>query len=204
MLRRSLSAGAKASTVAMRTRGIFAAARPLASAAAARSSFLQDACKGRSVAARRPVSHVVPAQQRRMAAAAKAKMVAPKMVFIKGEEMTHYCMELIMEKWIKPHIDTSAWEFYDLSCKSRDATGDQVLKDAVEAGARIGAIFKEPTITPSAEQTKEMGLKKQLPSPNGAMRRGWYHRTMYICMPAYYIAYVCCARLLCCACAGTA
>jgi len=78
-----------------------------------------------------------------------------------------------MEKWITPHIDTSAWEFYDLSCKSRDATGDKVLHDAVEAGARIGAIFKEPTITPSAEQTKSMGLKKQLPSPNGAMRRGW-------------------------------
>ena len=95
------------------------------------------------------------------------------MVYISGEEMTAYCMQLIMDKWIKPNIDTSAWEFYDLSCKSRDATGDQVLKDAVEAGARIGAIFKEPTITPSAEQTKQMGLKKQLPSPNGAMRRGW-------------------------------
>jgi len=105
--------------------------------------------------------------------AAKGKMVAPQMVYIGGEEMTSYCMQLIMEKWIKPHIDTTAWEFYDLSCKNRDATGDQVLKDAVEAGARIGAIFKEPTITPSAEQTKSMGLKKQLPSPNGAMRRGW-------------------------------
>ena len=28
----------------------------------------------------------------------------------------------------------------------------KVLKDAVAAGARIGAIFKEPTITPTAEQ----------------------------------------------------
>jgi isocitrate dehydrogenase len=93
--------------------------------------------------------------------AAKGKMIAPKMVYISGEEMTTYCMNLIMDKWIKPHVDTSAWEFYDLSCKSRDATNDKVLKDAVEAGARIGAIFKEPTITPSAEQTKSMGLKKQ-------------------------------------------
>ena len=37
----------------------------------------------------------------------------------------------------------------------------------------MGAIFKEPTITPSAEQVVEFGLKKAFPSPNGAMRRGW-------------------------------
>jgi isocitrate dehydrogenase len=113
-----------------------------------------------SFAASRPWSEQALAQQRWMSAA-KGKMIAPKMVYISGEEMTTYCMNLIMDKWIKPHVDTSAWEFYDLSCKSRDATNDKVLKDAVEAGARIGAIFKEPTITPSAEQTKSMGLKKQ-------------------------------------------
>ena len=35
------------------------------------------------------------------------------MVYIKGEEMTSYCMELVMDKWITPHMDTSAWEWYD-------------------------------------------------------------------------------------------
>eukprot|EP00966_Prymnesium_polylepis_P207826 4814093-Prymnesium_polylepis.1 len=70
-------------------------------------------------------------------------------------------------------MDTSKWEFYDLSCKSRDDTEDKVLHDAVAAGARIGAIFKEPTITPTAEQQKKLGLKKAWGSPNGAMRRGW-------------------------------
>lgn len=78
-----------------------------------------------------------------------------------------------MEQWIKPHIDISKWEFYDLSCRARDDSDDKVLIDSVKAGARIGAIFKEPTITPSALQVKEMGLKKQWGSPNGAMRRGW-------------------------------
>ena len=48
-----------------------------------------------------------------------------------------------------------------------------MLKDAVEAGKRIGSIFKEPTITPSAKQVKEFGLSRPLSSPNGAMRRGW-------------------------------
>jgi len=95
------------------------------------------------------------------------------MVYIAGEEMSRYTMELIMDQWVKPFVDTSKWEYYDLSCKSRDDTEDQVLKDAVKAGARIGAIFKEPTITPSAVQVKEMGLKKGWGSPNGAMRRGW-------------------------------
>ena len=98
---------------------------------------------------------------------------APPMVYIAGEEMTRYTCELMVEKWIKPFVDTSEWETFDLSCKHRDATDDQVLHDAVAAGARIGAIFKEPTITPTAVQIKEMGLSQPLCSPNGAMRKGW-------------------------------
>ena len=88
------------------------------------------------------------------------KLVAPAMTYISGEEMTRYTMELILEQWIRPHIDISKWEFFDLSCKARDATNDKVLHDAVASGARMCAIFKEPTITPSAVQVKEMGLKK--------------------------------------------
>ena len=67
--------------------------------------------------------------------------------------MTHYAMELIMERWIEPHIDTAKWEFYDLSCVSRDKTDDKVtaldwlamkdervraLRDAVLAGSARG------------------------------------------------------------------
>jgi len=101
------------------------------------------------------------------------KVKAPPMVYISGEEMTHYVSNLIVEKWIEPYFDITGWEKYDLSCKARDESNDQVLKDAVEAGKRIGAIFKEPTITPTAVQVKEMGLSKPFGSPNGAMRRGW-------------------------------
>ena len=101
------------------------------------------------------------------------KIMAPQMVYISGEEMTRYTMELIMEQWVRPHIDISKWKFFDLSCKARDQTNDKVLHDAVAAGSLICSIFKEPTITPSALQVKEMGLKKAWGSPNGAMRRGW-------------------------------
>jgi len=113
------------------------------------------------------------APARRSLSTAAGKLKAPPMVFIRGEEMTRYCMDLILKDWIEPNFDVSAWEFYDLSCKSRDDTQDQVLRDAVAAGARIGAIFKEPTITPTEEQRVALGLKKAWGSPNGAMRRGW-------------------------------
>jgi len=95
------------------------------------------------------------------------------MTYISGEEMSWYTMTLICDKWVKPFIDTSKWEYFDLSCKSRDATKDKVLHDAVASGAKLGAIFKEPTITPTADQVKELGLSKAWGSPNGAMRRGW-------------------------------
>lgn len=103
----------------------------------------------------------------------ESKIVAPPMVYIAGEEMTHYCMNLIIDKWVEPYFDTKEWDHFDLSCKSRDVTNDKVLQDAVEAGKKAGAIFKEPTITPNAVQVQEMGLSKAFGSPNGAMRRGW-------------------------------
>ena len=62
------------------------------------------------------------------------KLVSPPIVYVKGEEMTRYVGQLMISKWIEPHIDISSWEFYDLSCKTRDNTNDQILKDVIEAG----------------------------------------------------------------------
>jgi hypothetical protein len=52
-------------------------------------------------------------------------------VYISGEEMTAYCMQLIRENWINPYVDTSSWQFFDLSCHARDASGDQVCSFAL-------------------------------------------------------------------------
>jgi len=101
------------------------------------------------------------------------KIVLPPMVYIKGEEMTRYTMELILDQWIRPHLDTSKWEYFDLSCKARDDSEDKVLHDAVKGGRRVKAIFKEPTVTPTEVQKKALELKKTWGSPNGAMRKGW-------------------------------
>jgi isocitrate dehydrogenase len=101
------------------------------------------------------------------------KIISAPMVYISGEEMTRYTMQLVLDSWIAPHVDMKNWLYFDCSCKHRDSTEDKVLADAVEAGKQIGAIFKEPTITPTAEQVKEFGLRGPLKSPNGAMRKGW-------------------------------
>lgn len=102
-----------------------------------------------------------------------SKLPAPPMVYISGEEMTREVMKMIVKEWVEPYLDTGKWEHFDLSCKSRDDSNDKVLKDAIDAGTRIGAIFKEPTITPTGDQVKEMGLKNALGSPNGKMRAAW-------------------------------
>lgn len=65
-------------------------------------------------------------------------------------------MNLIVEQWVKPYFDTTQWEHFDLSCKARDQSDDRVLEEAVKAGKRIAAIFKEPTITPSVLQVCQM------------------------------------------------
>jgi hypothetical protein len=31
------------------------------------------------------------------------------MVYIQGEEMTHYATQLLLQQWIEPHFDTSVW-----------------------------------------------------------------------------------------------
>ena len=64
---------------------------------------------------------------------AEGKIKSLPMVYIKGEEMTRYAAQLMLENWLEPHVDTSAWEFFDLSCAARDASNDQTLKDAVRA-----------------------------------------------------------------------
>lgn len=36
------------------------------------------------------------------------------------------------EQWVEPFIDTSKWEYFDLSCKSRDETNDKAMQKQME------------------------------------------------------------------------
>lgn len=63
--------------------------------------------------------------------------------------------------------------FFDAPSSSHANPPLPVMFDAIKAGKRVGAIYKEPTITPTLDQVKSMNLKKMWRSPNGAMRAGW-------------------------------
>ena len=103
----------------------------------------------------------------------KTQIHCPPIVYIQGEEMTRYAMQLFLDKCIYPHVDTSNWKYFDLSCKNRDNTKDLVLKNAIISGNEICSIFKEPTVTPTIEQKEKYGLNMILKSPNGIMRNAW-------------------------------
>ena len=99
------------------------------------------------------------------------------MVISFEREVTYYAMNHIFQQWVKPYFYTSQLDHFDLSCKSYEQSGDQVLDEAVKAGKRIAALFKEPTVTPNVIHVVKIGLSKVYGSPNCAMCKGWYGGT---------------------------
>jgi isocitrate dehydrogenase len=81
-------------------------------------------------------------------------------------------MERVLACVLAPHVDTALWARFDLSLAARAASADGELARALGSGARLRAIFKEPTITPTAEQCAALGIDR-LSSPNGVMRDAW-------------------------------
>ena len=96
-------------------------------------------------------------------------LVKNPIVEMDGDEMTRIIWKLVKEKLILPFLDVQL-EYYDLGLEHRDATDDQVTRDAAAAIARHGVGVKCATITPSIAQVKEFRLKKAWPSPNGTLR----------------------------------
>ncbi|HEY5999725.1 MAG TPA: NADP-dependent isocitrate dehydrogenase [bacterium] len=90
-------------------------------------------------------------------------------VELDGDEMTRIIWQLVKEKLILPFLDVRL-EYYDLGLLNRDATEDQVTREAAAAIARHGVGVKCATITPSMAQVTEFKLKKAWPSPNGTIR----------------------------------
>ena len=98
----------------------------------------------------------------------KISMTTP-LVEMDGDEMTRVVWQMIKEQLILPFVDLKT-EYYDLSLQNRDATGDEVTRQAAEANRKYGVGVKCATITPNAKQEKEFGLKQQWKSPNGTIR----------------------------------
>ena len=98
----------------------------------------------------------------------KIKMVTP-IVEIDGDEMTRVVWQWIKEILVFPFVDLKS-EYYDLSLVNREATQDQVTKDAAAAIDRYGVGVKCATITPNAQRMTEYNLTKMWKSPNGTIR----------------------------------
>lgn len=79
------------------------------------------------------------------------------------------------------------WVFppsYDLGIENRDATNDQVTKDAAEAVKKYSVGVKCATITPDEKRVEEFKLKQMWKSPNGTIRNilgGTVFREAIIC-----------------------
>ena len=99
----------------------------------------------------------------------KIPMTTP-IVEMDGDEMTRVLWRMIKDTLITPYIDLKT-EYYDLGLLHRNATNDQVTKDAAFATKRLGVAVKCATITPNKQRMEEYPeLKKEWPSPNGTIR----------------------------------
>ncbi|KAM9183265.1 LOW QUALITY PROTEIN: isocitrate dehydrogenase [NADP] cytoplasmic-like [Dugong dugon] len=111
------------------------------------------------------------------------KIHGGSVVEMQGEEMTRVIWELIKEKLIFPYVELDLHS-YDLGIENRDATNDQVTKDAAEAVKKYNVGIKHATITPDEERVEEFKLKQMWKSPNGTIRNilgGTVFREAIIC-----------------------
>jgi isocitrate dehydrogenase len=76
----------------------------------------------------------------------------------------------IRDQLIAPFFDVD-WKVHDISLEARDKTNDAALNDAIADLKTHKAAVKGPTITPTMDETKKMGLSKKWDSPNGIIRR---------------------------------
>jgi isocitrate dehydrogenase len=98
----------------------------------------------------------------------KIKVENP-IVEIDGDEMARVMWRWIKEKLILPYVDLDI-KYFDLGMENRDATDDEVTKQAGEAIVKYGVGVKCATITPDEDRVKEFNLKKAYKSPNATIR----------------------------------
>ncbi|KAH0507392.1 Isocitrate dehydrogenase [NADP] cytoplasmic [Microtus ochrogaster] len=111
------------------------------------------------------------------------KIHGGSVVEMQGDEMTRIIWELIKEKLILPYVELDLHS-YDLGIEKRDATNDQVTKDAAEAIKKYNVGVKCATITPDEKRVEEFKLKQMWKSPNGTIRNilgGTVFREAIIC-----------------------
>ncbi|HAW59094.1 MAG TPA: NADP-dependent isocitrate dehydrogenase, partial [Bacteroidales bacterium] len=98
----------------------------------------------------------------------KIKVENP-VVELDGDEMARVIWKMIKEKLILPFLDVNII-YFDLGIKNRDATNDEVTKEAAQAILKYHVGIKCATITPDENRVKEFDLKQMWKSPNATIR----------------------------------
>lgn len=87
-----------------------------------------------------------------------------------GDGVWPHMSREIRENLIAPFFEVD-WKIHDISVFARDQSDDAALDNAIGDLKTHKAAVKGPTITPTMEETRKMGLSKKLDSPNGIIRR---------------------------------
>lgn len=87
-----------------------------------------------------------------------------------GDGVWPFMSQEIREQLIAPFFEVD-WKVHDVSVFARDKTNDEALNAAIADLKLHKSSIKGPTITPTNEETKKMGLSKKWDSPNGIIRR---------------------------------
>lgn len=87
-----------------------------------------------------------------------------------GDGVWPHMSKEIRDELIAPFFQID-WKVHDISVYARDKSDDAALNNAIEDLKTHKAAVKGPTITPTMEETKKLGLSKKLDSPNGIIRR---------------------------------
>jgi len=87
-----------------------------------------------------------------------------------GDGVWPFMSSEIREQLIAKFFDVD-WKVHDISLQARDKTNDAALNDAIADLKTHKTAVKGPTITPTTEEARKMGLSQKWDSPNGIIRR---------------------------------
>lgn len=87
-----------------------------------------------------------------------------------GDGVWPHMSKEIREQLIAPFFAID-WKVHDISVYARDKTNDEALNAAIADLKEHKSSIKGPTITPTMEETRKMGLSQKWDSPNGIIRR---------------------------------
>lgn len=87
-----------------------------------------------------------------------------------GDGVWPFMSAEIREQLIAKFFDVD-WKVHDISLQARDKTNDEALNNAIADLKIHKTAVKGPTITPTLEEARKMGLSQKWDSPNGIIRR---------------------------------